>query len=203
MPKKALTDRQREILDFIIESMQTEGYPPTIREIMTRFHISSTNGVKDHLLALQRKGVIRLKGRTSRGIEVLNRPMKWGQEIGVPLVGRIAAGQPILAIENIEDRLTMEKIFPADGRIFALRVKGDSMIEDGIYDGDIIIVRPQPTAERGEIVVALIDGEATVKRYFREQSHIRLEPANPMYEPIIVGDVEIVGKVIGVVRRMH
>jgi repressor LexA len=123
-------------------------------------------------------------------------------EEGIPLIGRIAAGEPILAAENIEDHITIERIFPMDGRCFALRVKGNSMIEDGIHDGDIVVVRPQRTAENGDIVVALLDDEATVKRFYREKKHVRLQPANPAFAPIVATHVEICGRVIGVIRSM-
>lgn len=200
---KGLTKRQREIYDFIIDHIKWEGYPPTIRQIGKRFSIASPNGVKDHLLALQKKGHIRLHSRTSRGIEVLRREeLAAGGERGIPLVGRIAAGEPILAAENIEDRLTMERMFPSDGRVFALRVKGDSMVEAGINDGDIVVVRPQPTADRGDIVVALLDDEATVKKFDRRGAKVYLHPANRSYQPIVRDEVEIAGLVIGVIRRV-
>ncbi|MEW6203461.1 MAG: transcriptional repressor LexA [bacterium] len=199
-----LTDRQEEIFNYILEHIEDEGYPPTIRRIGAHFNIVSPNGVKEHLLALQRKGYINLRPRTSRGIEVLRRP-RWteGREKGIPLVGRIAAGLPVLAVENIEDRLTLERLFPSDGRIFALRVRGDSMTDAGIYDGDIVIVRPQKTAEKGDIVVALLDDEATVKKFHRKRNKVCLIPANKKYTPIILDSVEIAGKVIGVIRKIQ
>jgi repressor LexA len=193
-----LTQRQKAIYDYIVEHAKDIGYPPTIRQIGDRFGISSPNGVKDHLLALQRKGIIKLHPKTSRGIELLKRPQR-----GIPLVGRVAAGLPILAEENIEDHITMENFFPTDGRIFALQVKGDSMIGDGIFDGDIVIVRPQKTASNGDIVVALIEDEATVKHFYKQSRGVRLESSNEKYAPIISNSVELAGKVIGVIRRMR
>lgn len=197
MSPRDLTKRQREILDYIYEYSREYGYPPTIRRIGEHFGIKSPNGVADHLKALERKGEINLRANTARGIELLNPP-----EEGIPLVGRIAAGQPILAAENIEDHLTLERMFPVDGKCFALRVKGDSMTGDGIHDGDIIVVRPQRTASNGEIIVAIIDDEATVKRYFIEKKRIRLQPSNPRHKPIYGREIEIRGKVIGVIRQM-
>ena len=198
MRSQKLTARQKSIYDFIVDHAKDLGYPPTIRQIGDKFGITSPNGVKDHLLALQRKGIIRLHPKTSRGIELLKRPQR-----GIPLIGRVAAGLPILAEENIEDHLTMESFFPSDGRIFALQVKGDSMIGDGIFEGDIVIVRPQKTASTGDIVVALIDNEATVKHFRRQGRFIKLEASNEKYEPILSNSVEIAGKVIGVIRRMR
>lgn len=200
---KELTRRQKGIYDFIIDHIRWEGYPQTIRQIGQHFDIASPNGVKDHLLALQKKGHIRLHSRKSRGIEVLRREeISAAPERGIPLVGRIAAGEPILAVENIEDTLTFERMFPSDGRIFALKVKGDSMIEEGLNDGDIVVVRPQPTAEKGDIVVALLDDEATVKKFDRRGAKIYLHPANRNYQPIVRDEVEIAGRVIGVIRRI-
>ncbi len=197
MSPKEMTHRQQEILDFIYMYARENGYPPTIRAIGEHFGIKSPNGVADHLKALVRKGEIRVSPNKARAIELLRRP-----EAGIPLIGRIAAGAPILAAENIEDHITIERMFPMDGRCFALRVKGDSMIEDGIHDGDIVVVRPQRTAENGDIVVALLDDEATVKRFYREKRHVRLQPANSAYAPIVATQVEICGRVIGVIRTM-
>ncbi|HOO55880.1 MAG TPA: transcriptional repressor LexA [bacterium] len=197
MSPKEMTDRQRAILEYIYDYQRDYGYPPTIRQIGKHFGIKSPNGVADHLKALERKGEIGLSRNTARGIDLINR-----EELGIPLVGRIAAGEPILAAENIEDHITIEKMFPSDGRIFALRVKGESMIEDGIHDGDIVVVRPQSTAENGDTVVALLEDEATVKRFYRERKRIRLQPANSSYAPIYSKSVEIRGKVIGVIRTL-
>lgn len=198
MSPKELTKRQALILDYIYEYAADCGYPPTIRQIGEKFGIKSPNGVADHLKALARKGEIHLHPNTARGIELLNPPEK-----GIPIIGRVAAGAPILAAENIEDYLTLERIFPVDGKCFALTVKGDSMIDDGIHNGDLVVVRPQQSARNGDIVVAIIDEEATVKRFYKDKRNVRLEPANSKYSPIISKDVEIRGLVIGVIRKMH
>lgn len=197
MSPKEMTERQKKILDFIYEFARENGYPPTIRQIGEHFGIRSPNGVADHLKALERKGEIRLAAGLARGIELLGRP-----EAGIPLVGRIAAGEPILAAQNIEDHITIERMFPVDGKCFALRVKGRSMTGDGINDGDIVVVRPQRTAQNGEIVVALLGDEATVKRFHREGRRFRLQPSNPDYDAIYAAEVEICGKVIGVIRTI-
>lgn len=198
MTLRKLTPRQQEILEYILNHASEYGYPPTIRRIGDQFHINSPNGVKDHLLALQRKGAIKLHPKTSRGIEILQRPQR-----GIPLLGRVAAGLPILAEENIDDYLTLESFFPSDGRVFALEVKGDSMTGDGILDGDIVIVKPQRTAQNGDIVVALIDNEATVKHFHKRGRFVELISSNEKYAPIISRDVEIAGKIMGVIRRMR
>jgi repressor LexA len=170
--------------------------------------IRSTNGVNDHLKALERKGYLvreELKSRALRPVDYEDSKMQ------IPIVGRVAAGQPILAQENIVDRVTIDKFFvgsAAQREVFGLVVRGDSMIEDGIHDGDYIFVRKQPTAERGEIVVAMVEGEATVKRFFDEGDKIRLQPAHPTMQPIYVArtefrSIDILGKVVGVYRKMH
>ena len=193
MPEN-LTPRQGEVLDFILERLHTVGSPPTIREIAQHFDFSSTGSPRVHLKALARKGYLRLNPQISRGIEVLARA------IGIPIVGRVKAGGPDLAVEDVEGYLELSRVFPQQESLFALRVKGDSMVGMGIMDGDLAIVRRQPSAEEGEIVVALVEEEATVKRFFKEPQGVRLEPANPAYEPIISKDAIIVGKVIGLVR---
>jgi len=193
MPEK-LTIRQKEVLDFILDRLHTGGSPPTIREIANHFGFSSTGSPRVHLKALAKKGYLRLNPQISRGIEVL------AQAIGIPIVGRVRAGGPELAIEEVEGYLEISKLFPNDGNIFALRVKGDSMVGVGIMDGDLAIVRRQPSAGEGEIVVALIGEEATVKLFFKGPEGVRLEPANPAYEPIFSKEPIIVGKVVGLIR---
>lgn len=199
-----LTRRQKEIFEFIKGMIDNKGFPPTIREIGERFRIASTNGVRDLLKALERKGFIRREPLLSRGIEIV-RPAKTNF-VAVPLVGRIAAGQPILAVENIENYIAIDKSFLPSGEIFSLKVVGDSMIEAGIHEGDYVMARRQETAEKGDIVVAVIGDEATVKKYFPEKNKIRLEPANPKYGPIVVEKrtpgFYIAGKVIGLLRKM-
>jgi len=197
-----LTERQRQILKFIVERIEEGGVPPTLREIAGHFGFASPASAKAHLRALEMKGFIRRREGQARGIELVRERVQrvfWERE-GVPLVGRVAAGRPILAEENIEDVLKLEGLFPKDQGLFALRVRGDSMVGAGILEGDILIVRPQPTAEIGDIVVAIIDDEGTVKRLSRKGDRICLEAANPDYPPIIADDVRIVGVVIGLIR---
>lgn len=189
-----LTPKQRRVLDFILERLHTVGSPPTIREIARHFGFSSTGSPRVHLRALAKKGYLRLNPQISRGIEVLARA------IGIPIVGRVKAGGPELAVEDVEGYLDLSRLFPGEESLFALRVKGDSMVGMGIMDGDLVIVRRQPSAKEGEIVVALIGEEATVKRFFKESEGVRLEPANPAYEPIVSRDAIIVGRVVGLIR---
>jgi repressor LexA len=207
-----LTDRQRDVLEYISQSISERGFPPTLREIGTHFGIRSTNGVNDHLRALEKKGYLQredLKSRALRPVGAAGRPSAPATEVvDVPLLGRVAAGVPLLAVENVEDTVRVDRFFIGQTReVFALRVKGDSMIQDGIYDGDYIFVRKQLQASRGEIVVAMIEGEATVKRYFPEGDSIRFQPANDSMKPIMVRkrdwkSVNLLGIVIGVYRRM-
>jgi repressor LexA len=209
---KELTGRQREVLDFISEMIENKGLPPTIREIGERFKIASTNGVRAILSALSKKGYIRRKPLVSRGIELAKKAkagFDYAQKrayLAVPLVGRIAAGLPTLAVENIEGSIAVDRSFLPGGDVFSLRVVGDSMKDVGIFDGDYVLARVQSTAEKGDIVVAVIGEEATVKTYVPQKNRVRLEPANPAYQPIIVdtrySDFRIAGKVIGLLRRM-
>jgi repressor LexA len=210
---KELTQRQRDVLDFIAEMIQKKGFPPTIREIGSRFKISSTNGVRAILSALSQKGYIRRKPLVSRGIELqAQSKASFGMNhtvhtsVVVPLLGRIAAGLPVLAVENIEGSIAVDRSFIPGGDIFSLEVVGDSMKDSGIFDGDYVLAKMQPTAEKGDIVVAVIGEEATVKKYCPEKNRIRLEPANPVFEPIIVDkkspEFRIAGKVIGLLRKM-
>jgi repressor LexA len=211
-----LTDRQREILDFITQSIRDRGYPPTLREIGLHFGIRSTNGVNDHLRALEKKGhLLRedLKSRALRPVGPRGAPVRAASRdedmVEIPLIGRVAAGVPLLAVENVEDTVKVDRFFIGQTReVFALRVKGESMIEDGIFDGDYIFVRKQLQANRGDIVVAMINDEATVKRYYPEGDTIRFQPANAAMQPIIVRKrdfktVNIIGLVVGVYRKMR
>lgn len=201
-----LTDRQRAILDYIGEQVTASGRPPTVREIGTAFGIASPRGVSDHLLALEAKGYIRRAPMTSRGIELCDQPG------GIPIVGDVAAGQPILAIENVTGNLELGATF-GGGEVFAVRVKGDSMRGCGILDGDYAIVRRQPEVADGTIVVAYLNGEATVKRFHRTRGGIRLDPENEAFRPIEVArpkpgaeteaDFRIAGPVVGVVRMLE
>ena len=201
---KDLTARQREVYNYIRHTVTTNGIPPTIREIGAKFGMSSTNAVRDVLNAIERKGYIKRHEGISRGIE-LTVPVA-GNYTTVPLVGRIAAGLPITANENIEGTFAVDKSFVPGDDVFSLRVQGDSMIGVGIYDGDFVLVRKQSSASRGDIVVAIIGDEATVKKFYPERRRVRLEPENPDYGPIIVEKDSpgfyIAGKVIGLLRRM-
>ena len=206
-----LSPRQSDVLDFIADTIVNRGLPPSYREIGDALGIASTNGVSDHVKALVRKGYIKKvkgpPGGVARGIQLtaLARAMHGTEDlIQVPLVGHVAAGQPILAEENYERMLGFDpSMLPGGGVRFALKVRGESMVDEGIHDGDFVIVRQQETARNGDIVVALVDGEATVKYYFHEQDRIRLEPANASMEPIFVrADQQalIQGVVVGVFR---
>lgn len=202
--KLPLTAKQRQIFDYIEGEILERGHAPTIREIGTRFGITSTNGVRTHLTALIRKGYVKKQQFISRGIE-LSRPI--ATQIGrMPLVGRVAAGSPIDAIENVEKDLALDLSFVPKGESFALRVNGDSMKNAGIFDGDIVLVKKQAVAQRGDIIVARINNEATVKRYQPEGDKILLLPENDDFEPIVVskrsGEFRIEGKVVGLVRRL-
>ena len=210
-----LTPRQRQVYDFIVDYIYQQGYPPTLREIGQQLQIRSTNGVNDHLRALERKGYLARDGVKSRALRPINdnqpRLESHSDDFAcVPLVGRVAAGQPLLAAQHVETTVTIDRFFigrnDGDG-VFALRVTGDSMINDGIHDGDFIFVRKQLTANAGDVVVAMIEGEATVKRYFPEGDQIRLQPANDAMEPIVVRreefrSIDLLGIVVGVYRRM-
>ncbi len=210
--RDALTDRQREILDFIQNSISGRGYPPTLREIGSHFGIRSTNGVNDHLRALEKKGYLQredLKSRALRPVSAANNPNANAGFVEVPILGRVAAGQPLLAVENTEGSVKVDRFFIGENReVFALRVTGDSMIEDGIFSGDFVFVKKQLRADAGEIVVAMIGDEATVKRYYPEGDKIRFQPANAAMAPIYVKrsdfrSVNIIGVVVGVYRKMN
>jgi repressor LexA len=204
--RDALTDRQRDILDFITRSIAKRGYPPTLREIGSHFGIKSTNGVNDHLRALEKKGYLHREDLKSRALRPI---VSTGQTVEVPILGRVAAGQPLLAVRNHEDTVKVDRFFiGAHREVFALRVKGESMIEDGIFDGDYVFVRKQLQANAGETVVVMIGDEATVKKYYPEGETIRFQPANAAMEPIYVRkkefkSVNILGIVIGVYRKLQ
>lgn len=227
MPE-SLTPRQRQILDFISASITERGYPPTLREIGEHFGIRSTNGVNDHLKALEKKGHLRredLKSRAMRPVHMAEKaaanknaaskdsvtPIKSLDEdlYEIPIVGRVAAGQPILAVENIEDTVRVDRFFLGNHQeLFGLRIVGESMIDDGILDGDYVFVKKTPSAKSGDIVVAMIDEEATVKRYYPENDKIRFQPANSNMRPIVVKKtdfraVDLLGVVVGVYRKLR
>jgi len=197
-----LTARQKEIYDFLLKSIREKGYAPSILEIGAKFKIVSTNGVSDHLKALEKKGYIRRVGK--RAIEVLSmlgKPMLAAVR-EIPILGRVPAGKPFLSEENAEGLLTITNDM-GSGKLFALQVKGDSMIDAGILEGDRVIVKQQGTAENGEIVCALIEGEATLKRFYRKNGVVTLKAENQKYPPITVsqGEFRVLGKVVGLMRK--
>lgn len=199
-----LTPRQREILGYIKQEVLKRGYPPSVREIGEAVGLSSSSTVHGHLGKLEDKGYIRRDPTKPRAIELVNdRDVIRKEIINVPIVGRVTAGEPILAVENIEDFFPMPRDFANYEDVFMLRVRGDSMIEAGILDGDYVVVRQQHQADNGDIVVALIEEEATVKRFFRESDHIRLQPENARLSPIRTTNVQILGKVVGVFRKVR
>lgn len=215
MEKKQLTDRQENILSFIQQFQQECGYPPTLREIGKHFGISSTFGVKRHLDALVKKGYLNILGNASRGISITKEELFSSEPINIsekennkiPIIGRVAAGSPILAEENIEGSILIDQTFlKKSDNCFALKVKGDSMIDAGIFEGDLVIISPQASANNGDIIVARISDEVTVKIYEFKNRVIKLIPQNKDYRPIIVENKEefsIVGKVIGVLRWLN
>jgi len=195
--KPALTPRQREIYDFLKDKIVNRGYGPTVREIGAHFDIKSPNGVMCHLKALEKKGLITRESHMSRAIQLTESPQK---RMSLPLAGQIAAGSPVLAEEDTE-RVDFADLFDAEDH-FCLKVKGDSMIEDHISEGDFVIVNKQSSCRDGEIVVALVEGQdATLKRFYKERDRIRLEPANSKMKPIYANNVDILGVVVGVIRR--
>lgn len=202
---KYITKRQQAILNFIIESIRDKGYPPTIAELCEEFGIKSTNGVNDHLVALERKGYIQ-RSNKARDIRLTDKAAIgfYDQDASVlPLVGQVAAGQPILAQENVEEHLTFDAGFIGNAT-FCLRVRGDSMIEDGIFDGDLVLVDQTREPRKGEIVVALVEDEATVKHFYPRGATIELRPANSSMESIFVpaDQVQLQGVVVGLQRRI-
>ena len=193
-------ENQQKILDFIRSEIETKGYPPSVREICAAVGLRSTSSVHMHLTQLEKKGLIRRDATKPRALELLDSPLSKART--VPLVGKVTAGQPILAIENIEDQLIIPNDLAAmDTELFALRVQGESMIEAGILDGDIVIVHSQERAENGDIIVALIGDEATLKRIYYENGHVRLQPENHTMAPIIVPRADVRGKLVALVRR--
>ena len=211
MESAVLTKRQHKIFDFILSSIDRFGYPPSIPEIQKEFSFKSPNAVSDHLEALQRKGYIFRRAHKSRGIEIKVHTTARGNGNGnvaeIPVVGRVAAGSPVLAQENIEGTIAVGKHLVRNSEgVFALKVKGDSMINAGILDGDYVIVNQQQTADQGDIVVALIGDEATLKRFYKEKNKIRLQPENDTMDPIMIdpkeNEVRVIGKIKGVMRKI-
>jgi repressor LexA len=198
-----LTKRQREIFDFVKRYGEEHGYPPTVRDIGKAIGLTSSSTVHAHLANLEKLGMLRRDPTKPRAIEVLvDRAKAAVVPSGLPVVGQVAAGQPVLAEENIEEYVPVPPIAGGDEGEFVLRVKGDSMVGAGIFEGDYVVVRPQKTATDGEIVVALVEDEATVKRFFREEDHVRLQPENDTLEPILSRNVQLLGRVVGVCRRV-
>jgi len=202
--KTDLSKRQKEIFDFISRYAAKHGYPPTVREIGKAVGLHSSSTVHAHLSKLEKIGVLRRDPTKPRAIEVLvERAKRAVRPAGLPLVGTVAAGEPILAEENIEDYLEVPDVIGGEDGDYILSVRGESMIDAGILEGDFVVVRPSETARDGEIVVALVgDDEATVKRYFREKDHIRLQPENKSMKPIRSQEVRLLGKIVGVFRSL-
>lgn len=196
-----LSPRQEQMLGFIQDWIKKHGYPPAVREIGRALGLRSSSTVHMHLKQLEAKGYLKRNPSKPRAIEVTaNRPVVADDVVEVPVLGRVAAGKPILAQENREGSFPLPVSLAQHGTTFLLRIRGDSMREVGILDGDLVLVRQQPTVENGEIAVVLLDDEATVKRFYKENDHIRLQPENPSYDPIIVRSAQVLGKVIGVFR---
>lgn len=202
-----LSQKQIQILEYMKKEVKEKGYPPSVREICDAVGLKSTSTVHGHLERLERKGYIRRDPSKPRAIEIFTSSDSTSDKpsakelVDVPIVGTVTAGTPILAVENIEDTFPLPMDYAPNGEIFMLRVKGDSMINAGIFNRDLIMVKQQNTAENGDIVVALIEDFATVKTFYRENGYIRLQPENPSMSPIIVRDVTILGKVVGLYRK--
>lgn len=197
-----ITEKQSQILEYIKTEILNKGYPPSVRDICQAVNLKSTSSVHSHLETLEKNGYIRRDPTKPRTIEILddNFNLVRREVVNVPMVGTVAAGQPILAIENIDNYFPIPSEYMPNEETFMLKVKGESMINAGILDGDNILVKRQTTAKNGDMVVALVDDSATVKTFYRENGHIRLQPENDYMDPIILPDVEIIGKVFGVFR---
>lgn len=202
MANGKISAKQEEILEFIKQEILHKGYPPTVRDICEAVKLKSTSSVHSHLETLEKNGYIRRDPTKPRAIEIIdeNFNLTRREMVNVPLVGRVAAGEPILATENIESYFPVPAEYMPNAESFMLRVKGESMINAGIFDGDQILVERRNTARNGEIVVALVEDSATVKTFYKEDGHIRLQPENDTMDPIIVPDCTILGKVFGVFR---
>ncbi|MEJ8546031.1 transcriptional repressor LexA [Brevibacillus borstelensis] len=204
-----LSNRQQAIIDFIRKEVRDKGYPPSVREIGEAVGLASSSTVHGHLARLEKKGLIRRDPTKPRAIELLTDEERFQDDfdvsvVRVPVIGKVTAGQPITAVEQVEDYFPLPDSIVTSDKVYMLRVSGDSMIEAGILDGDYVIVRQQNVANNGDIVVAMTDeDEATVKRFFKEKNHFRLQPENATLEPIILDSVTILGKVIGVYRLIH
>ena len=197
-----ITDQQQKILEYIKEEILAKGYPPAVRDICTAVGLKSTSSVHAHLATLERNGYIRRDPTKPRAIEILDEDFNLGRRevTNIPLVGRVAAGQPILAQQNIENYFPFPVEMAPNAQCFALKVQGESMINVGINDGDYVFVQETNSARNGDLVVALVEDSATVKTFYKEKNHIRLQPENDNMEPIIVKDYKVIGKVFGVFR---
>lgn len=200
-----ISSKQQEILDYIKSEIINRGYPPAVREICEAVKLKSTSSVHSHLETLEKNGYIRRDPTKPRAIEIMddNFNLSRRELVNVPIVGTVTAGQPILAVENVDGYFPIPTEYMPNEETFMLRVKGDSMINVGIYDGDKILVQRQPSADNGDIVVALIDDSVTVKTYYKENGYYRLQPQNDAMSPIIVTELNILGKVIGLFRMFH
>ncbi len=199
-----ITEKQTEILEYIKKEILAKGYPPTVRDICTAVNLKSTSSVHAHLETLEKNGYIRRDPTKPRAIEIIdeNFSLTRREMVNVPMLGRVAAGEPILATQNIENYFPIPAEFMPNGEVFMLQIKGDSMINVGIFDGDWIVVEKKNTARNGEIIVALVDDSATCKTFYKENGHIRLQPENDHLDPIIVQDCTILGKVISLYRQI-
>ena len=204
MPLGKISKKQEEILEYIKSELLSKGYPPAVREICEAVHLKSTSSVHSHLETLEKNGYIRRDPTKPRAIEIMDDTFNLTRRevVNVPVIGRVAAGAPILAEENIENYFPIPMEFMPNEKTFLLSIKGESMINAGILDGDYVLIKQQSNAENGDMVVALVEDGATVKRFFKEEGVYRLQPENDFMDPIIVESVEILGKVIGVFRFM-
>ncbi|MBP8613325.1 MAG: transcriptional repressor LexA [Firmicutes bacterium] len=200
-----LTFQQARVLEVICEYIREKGYPPSVRELGERLGLKSTATVHSHLRTLERKGYLERTAQKSRAFNVVEgiEDDSYPQSVMVPIVGTVRAGVPILAVENIDEFVPLPRSLLNNENVFMLRVQGDSMIGAGIFDGDLVLVKQQESAENGDIVVALLDDEATVKTFYKDEDSITLRPENPDYEPIVSGNVHILGKVVGLYRSFH
>jgi repressor LexA len=200
--KKQLNKKGKEVFDFLVSQINEKGYPPSVREICKAVDLKSTSTVHSYLSKLEKMGLIEKDPSKPRALKILN-SQKTNNVVNIPIVGKVTAGEPILAVENIEDTFPLPANFIPNSTTFILRVSGESMIDAGILDNDFVIVQQQNTAQNGEIVVALIEDEATVKTFYKEIDHIRLQPENKYMEPIIIKEnIKLLGKVVGVFRKM-
>lgn len=202
MAQGKISQKQQEILEYIKSQILERGFPPAVRDICEAVHLKSTSSVHSHLETLEKNGYIRRDPTKPRAIEILDDSFNFMRRemVNVPIIGRVAAGEPILAEQNIENYFPIPMEFMPNNQTFILKVKGESMINAGILDGDMVLVEQRATARNGEMVVALIEDGATVKTFYKEDGHIRLQPENDTMDPIIVTDVQILGKVIGIFR---